>query len=64
MAAFRFYVHRMTTLPITTESRKEEWKTIVIMAAKNGYPRHTINNLKKKITRKKYKKKNKNKKMK
>jgi len=54
----------MTTLPITTESRKEEWKTIVIMAAKNGYPRHTINNLKKKITRKKYKKKNKNKKMK
>jgi len=41
MAAFRFYIHRMTTLPITKESRKEEWKTIVTMAAKNGYP-HTL----------------------
>jgi len=34
MAAFRFYIHRMTTLPITTESRKEEWKTIVTVATK------------------------------
>ena len=34
MAAFRFYIHRMTMLPITTESRKEEWKTIVTMAEK------------------------------
>jgi len=46
----------MTTLPITTESRKEEWKTIITMAAKNGYPRHTINNLKKKLTSRKVQK--------
>jgi len=43
-------------LPITTESRKEEWKTIVTMAEKNGYPRHTINNLKKKLTSRKVQK--------
>jgi len=35
MAAFRFYIHRLKTLHITTESRKEEWKKIVKMAAKN-----------------------------
>ena len=46
----------MTMLPITTESRKEEWKTIVTMAEKNGYPRHTINNLKKKPTSRKVQK--------
>jgi len=46
----------MTTLAITTESRKEEWKTIVIMVAKNGYPRHTIDNLKTKPTSRKVQK--------
>ena len=38
MAAFRFYIHRMTMLPITTESRREEWKTIVTMAEKMDTP--------------------------
>jgi len=46
----------MTTLPITTESRKEEWKTIVTMDAKYGYPRHTINKLKKNLTSRKIQK--------
>jgi len=48
MAAFRFYVHRMTTLPITTESRNEEWKTIVTMAAKKWIPQTHYRQLKEK----------------
>jgi len=53
IAAFRHYIHRMTTLPITEKSKKEEWKTILTIAKNNGYPVSTINNLKTKLTTKK-----------
>jgi len=33
IAAFKYYIHRMLTLPIT-----EEWKTIITMAKNIGYP--------------------------
>jgi len=32
IAAFKYHIHRMLTLPITEESKQEEWKTIIIMA--------------------------------
>jgi len=41
-------IHRMATLPTTTESRKEEWKTIVRMAAKKWIPQTHYKQLKEK----------------
>jgi len=46
IAAFRYYINRMLTLPITERSKKEEWNTIISIATKNGYPEHIIHNLK------------------
>jgi len=56
MATFRFFINRMTTLPMTKESKTEEWKTIITTAAKIGYPSHIIHNLKKKVTSKRMQK--------
>ena len=56
MAAFSFFINRMTTLPITKESKTEEWKTIITTATKNGYPSHIIHNLKRKLTSKRMQK--------
>ena len=36
IAAFRYYIHRMITLPITEKSKQEEWKTILTIAKNNG----------------------------
>ena len=55
IVAFRYYINRMITLPITEKSRKGEWKTILALAKNNGYPIHVINNLKEKLTTKKQK---------
>jgi len=55
IAAFRYYINRMITLPIKEKSKKEEWKTILAIAKNNGYPIHIINNLRKKLTTKKQK---------
>jgi hypothetical protein len=45
IAAFRYYINRMTTLPITEKSKTDEWNTIISMAANNGYPTQIIQNL-------------------
>jgi len=29
IAAFRYYIHKMITLPITRESKQEKWKAII-----------------------------------
>ena len=44
----------MLTLPITEESKQEEWKTIITMAKNNGYQIGIINDLKTKLTSKKH----------
>ena len=44
----------MLTLPITEESKQEEWKTIITMAKNNGYPVGIINDLRTKLTSKKH----------
>jgi len=49
IAAFRYYIYRMITLPITEKSKQEEWKTVLTIAKNNGYPVNTINNLKTKL---------------
>ena len=38
IAALKYYIHRMLTLPITEESKHEEWKAIITMAKNSGYP--------------------------
>ena len=36
IAAFRHYIHRMITLPITPKSKHEEWKTILTIVKTTG----------------------------
>ena len=49
IAAFRPYIHRMITLPITEKSKQEEWNTILTTTKNNGYPVSIINKLKMKL---------------
>ena len=35
-AAFRYYIHRMQTLPITSVAKHKEWDTILTTARNNG----------------------------
>ena len=44
IAAFRYYINRMITLPITERSKIEEWNTIISIATSNGYPKRIIHN--------------------
>ena len=53
IAAFRYYIKRMLTLPIIEKAKTEEWKTIVSTANNNGYPKQTIYKLRDKIKHKK-----------
>jgi hypothetical protein len=43
----------MLTLPITIQSKQQEWKTILTIARNNGFPTHIVQNLKKKLKAKK-----------
>ena len=53
IAAFRYYIHRMITFPITEKSKQEEWNTILNTAKNNGYPVNTIIDLRTKLIAKK-----------
>jgi len=53
IAAFRYYIHRMITLPITEKSKQEEWEAIITIAKNNGYPIGIINGLRTKLTARK-----------
>jgi hypothetical protein len=55
LAAFRYYIHRMITLPITEKSKQEEWNTILTIAKNNGYSTSTINKLRMKLTNRRHK---------
>ena len=54
IATFKYYIHRMLTLPITKESKQEEWKAIITMAKNNGYPIGIINVLRTKLMSRKH----------
>jgi hypothetical protein len=43
----------MLTLPITVQSKQQEWKIILTVAQNNGFPAHIIHDLKKKLIIKK-----------
>jgi hypothetical protein len=42
LAAFTYYINRMVTLPITEKAKKHEWKKILNIAQKNGFPINII----------------------
>jgi hypothetical protein len=47
----------MITLPITQQSKQQEWKIRLTIARNNGFPGHIIHDLKKKLITKKQKQK-------
>jgi predicted neuraminidase len=53
LATFNYYINGMLTLPITKQSKQQEWKTILTIAHNNGFPTNTIHNLMKKLKAKK-----------
>jgi hypothetical protein len=42
LAAFKYYIHRMITMPITEQAVKQEWNKIIIMARNNGFPEQKV----------------------
>ena len=53
LAAFIFYINRMSATPITHQAVSQEWHKILTMAQNNGFPKHIIHELKKKLKTKK-----------
>jgi hypothetical protein len=42
LAAYRYYINRMLTLPITNTERRKEWSIIQNIAHNNGFPPNLI----------------------
>jgi hypothetical protein len=55
LAAFNFYINRSITLPITKQTKHQEWKIVLAVAQNNGFPSHIIDSMKKKLIVKKQK---------
>ena len=49
MAAYRYMITRMTTLPLTQARKEAEWHTITTIAKNNDYPTSTIKKLRHRI---------------
>ena len=49
LTAFTYYINRMLTLPITKQAETQEWNRILTMVQNNGFPKHIIYNLRKKL---------------
>jgi hypothetical protein len=49
LAACRYYIHRLNTLPLTTDRKNRELNTIKHIAARNGYSINIAENLNRKI---------------
>jgi len=48
-AAYRFYINRLTSLPITKKVKDKEWNVILNTAHNNGFSTEDINKLKQRI---------------
>jgi hypothetical protein len=55
LASFNYYINGMITLPITEQSKQQEWKIILTIPRNNGFPICIIHDLKKKLITKKQK---------
>ena len=49
LAAFKYYINRMITTPITEQAVKQEWNKIIITALNNGFPEQTVHKLRNKL---------------
>ena len=49
LAAFKYYIHSMITMPITENAVKQEWNKIIIMACNNGFPEQIVRKLRSKL---------------
>jgi len=52
LAAFKYYINGMITMPLTEQAVKQEWNKIVIMAHNNGFPEQIVHKLRNKLTTK------------
>jgi hypothetical protein len=48
MAAFHYYINRVTALPFTEQAKQKEWKFILNLANNNVFPNHIIHTIRKK----------------
>jgi hypothetical protein len=53
LAAFKYYINGMITMPITEQAVKQEWNKILKMAHNNGFPEQIVHKLRNKLTTKK-----------
>jgi len=53
ISAYRYYIQRMLTLPISQIGINKEWTIICAMAKSNGFPQSIIHNLRKRLNLKK-----------
>jgi hypothetical protein len=49
LASYRYYLHRLNTLPLTTDRKNRELNTIKHVAVRNGYSINIVENLNRKI---------------
>jgi hypothetical protein len=52
MEAYGFHINRLNTLPINKEEREKEWDSIGRTAMNNGFPKDSIEKLRKKLEQK------------
>jgi len=52
LEAFKYYINRMVTLPITEQTAKQEWEKIIAMAHNNVFPEQTVQKLRKELRNK------------
>jgi hypothetical protein len=45
MAAFRFHISRMHSLPLNPEKKRKEWETIQTIANNNNFPKNLLHKL-------------------
>ena len=53
MAAYRYHINRLNTLPINKEEKEKEWDNIGRIAMNNGFPKESTKKLRKKLEQKK-----------
>jgi len=51
LSAYRYHIHRLNTLPINTEEKKNEEDKLESVAINNSYPMNTVKKLKEKLKR-------------
>jgi hypothetical protein len=51
LAAFKYYINRTITMPITEQAVKQEWNKIITMVRNDGFPEQIVHKLRNKLIR-------------